>query len=305
MSADTKFPDYDYVAYVDESGDPGLTKVKPLDVNGSSEWLILSAVIIEKRHESHVGGWISDILRRTNSKYRLDVHFSDLPERDRVIAASSLVARPIRCFVVCSNKKNMKGYSNPRPAKMMNADWFYAWMTRILLERVTHFVAMKSMEQHKQVKRVKVVFSERGGLSVSQMSAYYHWIEPQSKNNNLVLPWGDLQWETLSPHLLRVKHHHELAGLQMADIVAASFFKACDKYDTGSCDNLCARILQPKMGRFPDYTGQFSGYGVKLLPSLQNAQLEKDQSPIFLSYGYPVQLWQDGMNWSQKPPWAK
>lgn len=304
-SGDPPEPAYHYVAYIDESGEPGLTRVKPLDQNGSSEWLILSAVVIQVEHENQTGNWISEILRRINSRHRTDVHFSELEPRDRVIAASGLLPYPMRCFVVCSNKKNMKGYRNPRPEKMANVDWFYAWMTRVILERVTHFVAMRSKEKFNEVKRVKIVFSERGGLSVSQMGAYYSWIEPQSKNKNLVLPWGDLQWETLSLHLLKVKPHQRTPGLQLADIVASSFFKACDKYDTGECDSLCARILYPRMARFPDWTGRFSGYGVKLLPNLAQAKLEKDQMPIFLSYGYPLQLWQDGMDWSTTPPWRK
>src|SRR5215211_7450836 len=32
-----------YIAYIDEAGDPGLTRVRPQDPNGSSEWLVLGA----------------------------------------------------------------------------------------------------------------------------------------------------------------------------------------------------------------------------------------------------------------------
>lgn len=45
MSAASLTPDYEYVAYIDESGDQGLQKVKPLDPGGSSEWLIVSGVM--------------------------------------------------------------------------------------------------------------------------------------------------------------------------------------------------------------------------------------------------------------------
>lgn len=38
---------YGYIAYIDEAGDPGLNKVRPIDANGASEWLILSAVVIK------------------------------------------------------------------------------------------------------------------------------------------------------------------------------------------------------------------------------------------------------------------
>jgi hypothetical protein len=49
MSADPNTPDYDYVAYIDESGDQGLQKVKPLDPDGSSERLVVSRLAIRKK----------------------------------------------------------------------------------------------------------------------------------------------------------------------------------------------------------------------------------------------------------------
>jgi hypothetical protein len=42
MPADHYIPEYHYVAYVDESGDPGLDTVKPIDPGGASEWLVVA-----------------------------------------------------------------------------------------------------------------------------------------------------------------------------------------------------------------------------------------------------------------------
>lgn len=92
--------------------------------------------------------------------------------------------------------------------------------------------------------------------------------------------------------LLRVYPHWEREGLQIADAVAGAFFKACDKYDTGSCDPQFAKLLKPKMAREPDTeAGQISGFGVKLLPNFKKAELDKDQAEIFRFYGYPRQWW--------------
>jgi hypothetical protein len=80
--------------------------------------------------------------------------------------------------------------------------------------------------------------------------------------------------------------------LQLADIVASAFFKACDKYDTGGCNPEFAKALRDRMAREPDTkTGQISGFGVKLLPSLKKAKLDPDQAEIFRFYGYPLQWW--------------
>jgi hypothetical protein len=57
MAEDPYNPDYEYIAYIDESGDQGLERVKPLDANGSSEWLIVSAVVIRKQNEAEKRGF--------------------------------------------------------------------------------------------------------------------------------------------------------------------------------------------------------------------------------------------------------
>jgi hypothetical protein len=80
----------------------------------------------------------------------------------------------------------------------------------------------------------------------------------------------------------------EREGLQLADVVAAAFFKACDKHDTGACDSQYAKLLRPRMARERD---KISGFGVKLLPGFAKASLDADQAEIFRYYGYPGQWW--------------
>jgi hypothetical protein len=182
-------------------------------------------------------------------------------------------------------------------------DWFYCWLTRVVLERVTHFVREKSLKRYRQIKRVKLVFSERGGLNAGQLYAYYEWIKQQSFNDHLFLPWGDLEWATIHPRLMEVHKHQVNAGLQLADITASAFFQACDKEQSGPCVVDYAKILRPVMGRYPDTrNGLISGYGVKMLPYITAAKLDSDQEEIFLYYGYPTQLWQHGKTWNTIPP---
>jgi len=55
-------PEYKYVAYIDEAGDPGVKRVKPVDKPGSSEWLMVSAVVMAASRELEVDKWGSDLL---------------------------------------------------------------------------------------------------------------------------------------------------------------------------------------------------------------------------------------------------
>ncbi len=78
MAWDIQKPDYDYVAYIDESGDPGLQKVKPIDPDGSSEWLVVSGVVVRKENETNASQWVSDIIAKLDSPQLKSLHFRKL-----------------------------------------------------------------------------------------------------------------------------------------------------------------------------------------------------------------------------------
>jgi len=283
-------PEYHYVTYIDEAGDDGLRAVKPLSRPGSSEWLILSAVVIRAENQSKVADWTEQIKAEFRNHQRSDIHFSGLNPAKRKRACEMMAELDARYFVVASNKKNMQGYTNPFAGKIPSRNWFYCWMTRLLLERVTKFVLDKSIAEHGEAKKLRIEYSARGGLSYSQMHAYYEWMK--LKKHNPFLPWGRIAWEVMDPALMYIYPHLEREGLQLADVVASAFFKACDKHDTGACDPTFAKILKPRMGREPDKRrGQISGFGVKLMPSMRKAKLDPDQAAIFRHYGYPSQWW--------------
>lgn len=292
MGGNLQPPSYDYVAYVDESGDPSVRRVKPIDNPGSSEWMTVSAVVIRAEQEANTTAWLGDIIGKMNSHQMQYLHFRNLSDWRKATACAELAKLPVRCFVVCSNKKNVRGWNNPFAAQVPSKNWFYCWMTRVLLERVTHFVKADSLKRFNEIRRVKIVYSRAGGLSYPQMAAYYEWIKDKSRANNQYLKMGDLVYETMHSHLLEVRIDRLVPGLQLADIVASAYFKACDKYDTGGCNSSYAKLLTNRMGACPDEKrGVIPGYGVKLLPGLRNAKLDVDQQDIFRHFGYPSQWW--------------
>ena len=200
----------------------------------------------------------------------------------------------------------MLRYKNARVEPMGVNDWFYCWLTRLALERVTNFVWRRSMQAHDEPRRLKLIFSERSGLRIGQIGAYYHWIKQQSLNDNLWIPWGDLEWDTLHQLLIDKDFHKNLAGLKLADIVASAFYTAADNKQSGPCRPEFAKRLKPIMARFKSNpSGRYSGYGVKLLPTWNAAQLSNDQKEIFEFYNYPGQLWQKGKRWELPPPREK
>ena len=288
---------YDYVAYIDESGDPGLRTVKPIDQTGSSEWLVVGATVVSRQSEPEVPSWVDSIVGGFRGHQRRGFHFTDLNDAKKRSACAQIATKPLRIFAVASNKKNMRGYRNPWAEQLSSDNWFYCWLTRLLLERITHFVKADSLKRHKEIRRVKLEYSNRGGLSYAQMNAYYSWLKHRSKGDRLVLPLGDLAWETMDPSLLEVHAHDDRLGLHLADAVAGAFFKACDKHDTGGCNPEFAKLFAPRMARYPDKNGGIiSGYGLKLMPKMGIAKLDPDQAEIFRHYGYPKQWWAPAPN---------
>jgi hypothetical protein len=281
-----------YVVYIDEAGDTGLTRVKPLDERGASEWLILGAVVVRIENDPLTHEWVQVLTRGFRGHQRFGIHFTDLNPAKKLLVCERMRDLPIRCFAMVSNKKNMKGYENPWAEQIPSKNWFYCWLTRLLLERVTDFVEADGVRRYGEPRPLKIIYSERGGISYDQMNAYYTWLSFKSSSGRLFLPLGDLKWSVMRRELLEVRGHNERAGLHLADAVASAFFKACDIYDTGGCDPQYAKLLEPRMGRIPDMLdGEIAGYGLKLMPGFRSSKMTRDQEKIFRFYGYPRQWW--------------
>jgi hypothetical protein len=86
---------YHYVAFIDEAGDPGLSRVKPIDNPGSSEWLILSAVVIGVPNEQSVVPWVRDIVNRFKNYQRPDLHFSNLNAACKRVVCEEIAKLPV------------------------------------------------------------------------------------------------------------------------------------------------------------------------------------------------------------------
>lgn len=288
-------PEYKYVAYIDEAGDPGVKRVKPIDKPGSSEWLTVAAVVMAAHREPEVDQWGANLLTAMQSRQMREVHFAKLSHHRKMLACEHVAQLPVRCFVVASNKRNMRGHRNPFAEKIPSDNWFYCWMTRLLLERVTHWVARRSIAEHGSIQKVKLVYSERGGLSYDQLNAYYQWLRYKGDNQKLTL--GNLAYDTIDMQLVEVHNHSGHEGLKLPDIVASAFFKAADVYDTRECDPRYALALRERMARHPDTKdGLIAGYGVKLMPNFKTLKrvVLPEQISVFEEYGYPAQWWQGG-----------
>lgn len=274
-------PKVSYVAYIDESGDDGVATVRPRDPNGATEWFVLSAVVVRVEAQSEAV-WVRDILKDIRLDSRRELHFQPLSDWRKSIVCNKISQLPLRCFVAMSHKVNMRGHSNPDAARVSaGKTWFYWWMTRLLLERVTDYCERRSLRDYGAPRLVRLEFSRRGGLRYSHFQSYLYWLRIQSRAGALFLKRGDLKWSVIDPlNEVYAYDHPERAGLQLADAVASSFYQAVNGEPTP--DPQFAIALEPRITRNAD--NQLFGYGLKLMPDGYLKRAPAHHRPLFDFY---------------------
>jgi hypothetical protein len=122
-----------FVAYIDESGDTGLKKVRSSnDPIGVSEWLILSCLDVSVEEDKKLVSWVNEIKSKFTNVQRTDLHFADLLPAKKKIACEILASKACTVFLVASNKKNIERYKNPNLDES-NKSWIYWFLARLLL----------------------------------------------------------------------------------------------------------------------------------------------------------------------------
>lgn len=282
--------EYGYVAYIDEAGDPQLSKVRPIDEIGGTEWLVLSAVVMRSKWEMELPQWLADIRVDLGLDRTGPIHFRNLSPTRRLAVATRLASLPVRAFSICSNKKNMRGYVNHRAEKIPSQEWFYNWCVRLLLERVTGFCeARKKIDFGGSPTKIKVEFSRRGGHRYSQTKAYALYLRHQEHAGSLYLTKRSIITDLLDTELMEHHPHWSRPGLQLADIVASAFYSAANTIGPGAWDIEPAKALTPILAK---ENGSAVDFGLALQPTpAWKAELSTDQQMIFAHNGYEFVKW--------------
>ena len=282
----TESAQYHYIAFIDEAGDPHLSKVRPLDDNGGTEWIILSAVVIRAKWEPDVVDWTNKIRTNLGLHKKGAIHFRNLSASRRLAAAQIVAEQPLRVFAICSNKKNMRQYRNINAEKISSQEWFYNWCVRLLLERVTIFCERRRGDDFPGIGncKIKIEFSRRGGHRYSQTNAYTLYLRHQEKAGSLFLKKRQMITDLLSTEIMEHHPHWSRPGLQLADIVASAFYSAANTIGPGSWDIQPAQALSRVMAT---ENGKIKDFGVSLQPTPpRTANLTNQQQQIFEYFGY-------------------
>jgi len=235
---------HEYVAYIDESGDDGLGKYRiPGQDGGSSHWFSVSACIVRRKNDRSLVASRDAILQMLKRHQLRDIHFAKFKHGQKRAIITEMVKLPIRVSSVLSCKQHIPAGSY----QAKNSLHFY--LTRYLLERISWLC----QTEKKEMGKVRLVFSNRGGVSYDELRAYLKKLKSKKTT---------IDWRHIDPELVESRPHTALAGLQFADCAARGFAEAVEPNEYGDFILDYAELLRPVVY---NYEGNYGGYGVKVL----------------------------------------
>ncbi len=240
-----------FVVYIDESGDEGF--IFHQDGSGSSRWLVLSAVVTRKQNDLNLVQTLKDARQLLGKTPRQELHFRTLKHEQRVPLVRRIAAEKLRTVSVLIYKPAIR-----EPEKFQSEKFLlYRYATRYLLERVSWLCRDKRNPEDGD-GRARIIFSNRSIMSYDDLRRYLQLLKDKSDPMDV-----RIDWNVVRPSDVRAVNHAQLAGLQVADAVASSFFFAVNTNRYGEVEERYARLLLRTCYRHKE---NLFGYGLKFWP---------------------------------------
>lgn len=250
-----------FVAYIDESGDEGFVFL-PRE-QGSSRWLVLSAVVFRKSRDLEAVSTLKRVRETINKPTKAALHFRELRHEQRIPYARAIGDAPVRTVSVAIYKPSLQSPENYQ----QEGHRLYRYASRLLLERVS-WLCRDSRAKSDGDGTVDLVFSNRSAMSYDDLRSYLQRLQ---RDANCRIEWG-----VIVPDRVRAVNHDQLAGLQMADAVASGTYYALNKNQYGECES---RYLELFASRIYRRRGGADGYGMKFWPNFKQLKRTLDHLP--------------------------
>ena len=191
-------------------------------------------------------------------------HFSAMKHDQRLALLSEVAKLGFRTVSIISYKPDI-----PDPERFQANKWLlYRYLTRLLIERVS-WLCRDSHRPDDGDGTVEMIFSDRAAMSYEDIRSYIKRLEQQANAGAGI----NIHWPAVDISKLRAVSHSKLAGLQIADAVATSYFYAVRLGRYGVADPSYMRMLKAQAYR---HRKSVFGYGVKFLSPHQSL---KDRMP--------------------------
>lgn len=285
-----------FYLFIDEAGDEGIERIRPIDPEGSSEYFVLAGFLIRSHRYNEIARLIIDLKSRIGIPSYKPIHFRDLTDAQKDIVVKYISNIKIGIIAIVSNKLNMRGYRNKFceakyyyvkkdrivPAKN---NYFYNNLLRYMLETASHLCSHHSVKAYGNIKRIKIVMSHRKGYSYSQTKAYLHKLHIQGGSHAIFNNKFKIDFRSIDVNALESRRDHQEICLQLADCIASSIYRSVDYDRFKNIKSDYMKLLSPLIVKNPSTNKQF-GYGFKLLPAPFTASLTKEQADSLRYVGY-------------------
>jgi len=247
-----------FVVYVDESGDEGFAFGK-----GSSEWFILSAVIIKKPLELETVKFVDGVRNMLNKRPKKALHFRKIKHEQRLPYIDLISQAPLKAISVLIHKPSFT-----KPEIFLKGYRLYFYAVRYLVERISWFCRdnyKRSIDYGDGF--AEIVFSNRTNMPYREMKDYLTLLRGQTGYCDV-----RIYWPRINLDYIKALSASKRMGLQIVDAVAGSFFYGVQRSDYGFAEDRYARMLKPVIYR---YGRQYLGYGLKFFPIDLDKAIEK------------------------------
>jgi hypothetical protein len=268
-----------YVAYIDEAGDDGFSKLATKESGGQSRWLVLGCCLATSEIDKTLPAGRDKILARFPRRQSRKLHFRDLKHDQKTVACQEIAGLSIEAALTLSHKITLPG--SKWETTFAQKGYLYNYLLRWLLERVTSHCQTSSAGCS-----LRLVFSRRSGTDYQQMIEY---LELMRDGREVMRATRSINWSVLKIEDITVETHDRWAGLQIADCIVSGFFLAVEPNAYGNYEQSYANLLREKL---ICSNGNPLNTGLTVVPSISAAKLDAKQKDFFLSFR-PRLTWED------------
>ena len=236
-------------AYIDESGDEGFKE-------GSSQWFIISSVVVDKSNDRDVARVIDSIKSRLwGDVTRQPLHWVRLRHNQKRVVIQELSKQSFTILSVALEKKYLaperfdSHYDRENRMKFRWAMYFYA--TKLLVERICKY-------SERQGAIVNLIFENRGSISYKDLRDYLTLMTEYPGPYNRSPTIQRRLIKSLEP-----KNKETRKLLQVADACSGALYDALSINKYGIVDESYLMGLADKFDR-PN--GKLWGIGLKVFP---------------------------------------
>lgn len=215
------------VLYVDEAGEEGFK-------DSSSEWFILGGALHSNNQLKECVDCY-DAFKGKRRQAEWHFHFQTRSHDERLGFIEAITKAPYQAMAVMFHKPSIT-----KPENFKKKYYLYFYALKFLLERATKWADQTAKEP------IHLMLSSRKGLDEDNLKSYFNRIRTSP-----FVPKDDILWDILRHEEIHIKPNKEYRGLQVADLVASSIFKAVEKSEYGTLEPRYIKELRPLFERDP------------------------------------------------------